>query len=525
MNITEFMHKDYVRKLIREEVESLFNKSCLPSDSIRIELIKSFFESIKENPNYNLDVPDFEELLDPWDGYDNLTYIQNNLKNNEIIYWEGFIESCWEGVYAKPEYKGLSKEQAIEKIITERFPMIAGKFGMKVVNYDYFDEGDGCIMKIVMKHMDDVVQEGIGSDVFNPHKYNSFDELTEQDLKDIARWGLMGEFDSSGAWDCADWKEENIEKAIDCVVRGFKNILKDKYPEGFGSTPKELILYRMIVLENPKKINKKNVGFSWFSNPNRIDNPDFKQQMLHLRSSNLYLITAKVSLNNVDIPRSLFQRDMVYLENEVVLKNDENIKIVSLDKMDNPRLLHKKIVGEQVENNFNDNFKRWFKNSKVVNADGLPKIMFHGSSSKEKFPEFMGERGIGWFTPDEKYASNYKMDDGRIMQCYLSIRNPYIFKLSPQKEISFEEFIEATNIKAKKLYHSDANEIRPTFDWYNPLYTNFTIKLEELGFDGMKTIEYDKHESWLPFYNDQIKSVENDGTYDDADNIYSEQTA
>ncbi len=171
------------------------------------------------------------------------------------------------------------------------------------------------------------------NEVFNPHQYNRFSDLTEQDLYNIAKWGLLNDFSSSGAWDCANNNENEIEKAINCVIEGFKLLLKDKFPDGFAGIPNELNVYRMIVLNSEKDFNKNNVGYSWFTNPNRIENPDFKQQMWHLKTENLYLITAKINQNQIDIPRSLFQRDIVHLENEIVLKSDTNINIISLNKI------------------------------------------------------------------------------------------------------------------------------------------------------------------------------------------------
>lgn len=164
---------------------------------------------------------------------------------------------------------------------------------------------------------------------FNPHRYNSFSELTEQDLYDIAKWGLEYEFSFSGAFDDAN----NVEEAIQNVIESFKTLLKDKFPDGFNGIPNIVTIYRFVVLKSPEELNKTHLGYSWFTNPNRINNSDFKQQMWHLKTSDLYLITAQIDQSKIDIPRSLFQRDTVWLENEVVLKDDSNIKIVSLDKI------------------------------------------------------------------------------------------------------------------------------------------------------------------------------------------------
>ena len=163
---------------------------------------------------------------------------------------------------------------------------------------------------------------------FNPHKFNSFSELTEQDLYDMAKWGLENGL-SSGVWDDAN----TLSEAIENVVDSFKRLLRDEFPDGFNEIPNPVKAYRFVVLDTPNDLNRKNLGYSWFTNPNRIENPDFKQQLSHLQTKNLYLITAEIPINKIDITRSLFQRDMVWIENEIVLKDDSDIEIISLDKI------------------------------------------------------------------------------------------------------------------------------------------------------------------------------------------------
>lgn len=165
---------------------------------------------------------------------------------------------------------------------------------------------------------------------FDPYIYTSFSSLTEDDLYDIARWGLMNDFYFSGAWDCG---KDNLEKAAECTVDSFKLLLKDKFPEGFADIPSEIKIYRMIVLKNASDFNKNKLGTSWFTAEERITNNYFKDQLWHLKTKGLYLITAMTAEGNINIPKSLFQRDMSYVENEVVLKDDSpaKVKVISLD--------------------------------------------------------------------------------------------------------------------------------------------------------------------------------------------------
>lgn len=61
-------------------------------------------------------------MIDYWNGYDDKVYIQNNLSENEFIFWEGWVDECWKGLYLKPEYKGLDiKIESINKVIKKDF--------------------------------------------------------------------------------------------------------------------------------------------------------------------------------------------------------------------------------------------------------------------------------------------------------------------------------------------------------------------------------------------------------------------
>lgn len=124
-------------------------KTCLMSDLIRMELIEMFLNKVKINPNYNTDEPNLFKLIDDWDGYDYQVYIQNKLSDNEFIFWEGWVDECWKGLYAKPEYRGLNKTDSIEKVIRDRFPRIGQEFGFKIKEYDYFIHDEEFIMKVV----------------------------------------------------------------------------------------------------------------------------------------------------------------------------------------------------------------------------------------------------------------------------------------------------------------------------------------------------------------------------------------
>ena len=92
-------------------------------------------------------------------------------------------------------------------------------------------------------------------------------------------------------------------------------------------------------------------------------------------------------------------------------------------------------------------FKQWFSGSKVVNEDGSPQVVYHGTSMDVDFTKFKVPRNGVWFSPDPKVASDYAKENdsqdfkfeytsrgrglvrineaSRVMPVFLNIKNPY----------------------------------------------------------------------------------------------------
>jgi len=133
-------------------------------------------------------------------------------------------------------------------------------------------------------------------------------------------------------------------------------------------------------------------------------------------------------------------------------------------------------------------FKKWFGASKVVDAEGKPLVVYHGTHNTfDAFDmEASGDIEIGqYFTNRESVAEDYGVN---VMPVYLSIRNPY----ETTSRIWFETFNE------------DARDI------------------QKRGFDGI-VVRGPLHSSsknevtYIPFSPSQVKSVNNRGTFDAAD--------
>jgi hypothetical protein len=156
-------------------------------------------------------------------------------------------------------------------------------------------------------------------------------------------------------------------------------------------------------------------------------------------------------------------------------------------------------------------FKEWFGDSKVVDENGKPLVVYHGTSKDIDFKKFKVPRNGAWFSPDTNVASMYAKENdsqdiryehtptgskyvhintaARVMPVYLSIQNPYT--LTKKDMDSFGD-----------NYQKDQKVL---FD-----------RLRKEGYDGAhiegKPGEYD--DVWIVLDNpNQIKSVFNRGTY------------
>ena len=128
-----------------------------------------------------------------------------------------------------------------------------------------------------------------------------------------------------------------------------------------------------------------------------------------------------------------------------------------------------RLVCESLNEMYDENFKKWFGNSKVVDRNGDPLIVYHGTRSK--FNEFKPSKSIGnqretdqikgmYFTDNKEGALFFSLVDNDpryLKSVYLSMQNPY--------------FIESSN----KL--KDELDIKKLGD--------AEFKLRKLGYDGI----------------------------------------
>lgn len=147
-------------------------------------------------------------------------------------------------------------------------------------------------------------------------------------------------------------------------------------------------------------------------------------------------------------------------------------------------------------------FRLWFGASKVVDKDGNPLVVYHGTASEFWIFDQGVDEATGhatsplgfYFTPNKAQAQRYAENasqgrpaDERVVDAYLSIRNPYAMTVDEAQEIESRD-------EARKL----------------------RVKLEAQGYDGIH-ITGGSTESWVAFDRTSIKSASmNNGEYSRA---------
>lgn len=172
------------------------------------------------------------------------------------------------------------------------------------------------------------------------------------------------------------------------------------------------------------------------------------------------------------------------------------------------------------ESKINDNFWKWFDHSKIIDEEGKPLVVYHGS--KFKFNSFddrkkgsntdPGIRGRGfYFSTNLKSSQSY---GNFIQEVYLKITNP----LDLLSFNSLEEIIDLLEIDSGIIFETGVKgTLNYSIKVYAPYSGIFTSSVKEKGYDGIK-----HGQEIIAFYPNQIKSINNDGSWDINDkNIYS----
>jgi len=194
----------------------------------------------------------------------------------------------------------------------------------------------------------------------------------------------------------------------------------------------------------------------------------------------------------------------------------------------------------------NDAFKKWFGNSKVVDENGKPLVMYHGTTNFQETdgkPIFKPSEKVNrsnnidgfYFTSNPREASGYStsgenatiVEDAEVIPAYLSIQNPFVkgSKVTPEMLKAYQDEIIKDNAhmgdraidyargKAEIMKErgesgrSSAPQIFPNISFPTDAMQRV---LKAGGYDGFQ--DGDSH--WIAFDSNQIKSaVGNTGAF------------
>lgn len=200
------------------------------------------------------------------------------------------------------------------------------------------------------------------------------------------------------------------------------------------------------------------------------------------------------------------------------------------------------------------NFWNWFNGSKVVDDQGRPIVMYHGTASDiEAFSSY-----VNWFAPSPAFASEYAdyrdLQQGggaNVVPCYLKALNPFDADRLP-KSVTIPQFVvemmeqadangadfnerDVKNLMDEMRYSAREEESGPTyrtFDFWHQANSLFGQRgadaLKQLfvvfNFDAIYYTEAGEKTIGV-LSSRQVKSVTgNAGTYGDEDSIVREKT-
>ncbi len=148
--------------------------------------------------------------------------------------------------------------------------------------------------------------------------------------------------------------------------------------------------------------------------------------------------------NDTDSSVRLFYVNKKRLQSRIgqaVLNHGLSIPNGTIHRITDPGSPVKMRIKDQTETS---QFKRWFKDSKIVNADGSPKIMYHGTLHGG-FNVFDGGKDYWYFSDSMEYANSFAgiKEDGtfyentkdgmekgyytpKVYEAYLSVQNPFV---------------------------------------------------------------------------------------------------
>jgi hypothetical protein len=161
-------------------------------------------------------------------------------------------------------------------------------------------------------------------------------------------------------------------------------------------------------------------------------------------------------------------------------------------------------------------FRKWFGGSKVVDAEGKPLVVYHGTSGRpyggdiDQFAK-KARGGMGgsigfWFASTREAAQGFARErwigvKPQVIEAYLSIKNPLEFE-------SYRAFTDAANAEKGATIEDRLKKLARKMKKAG--HDGFVVRKSETDGGGLR-------DDWVAFDPTQIKSPANRGTFDPTD--------
>lgn len=211
----------------------------------------------------------------------------------------------------------------------------------------------------------------------------------------------------------------------------------ESHAASFGDRIKEVY----ISIQNPLEISQDDLDAAW-----DVEHPDGYQDERSLLPRDFvkdFVKHAKEKGHDGLIIRDMGDRE---IQSDMFLPfSPEQIKLATENEafsVKNPDIRYSKAPG--IEKVSVKTFEDWFFGSKVIDSEGKPLTLFHGSPSQFSTFDFSGSMDGGvYFTQDKKLAESFSKDEdgelGFTYEVFLNFRNPISIDLKGEQQPSQDE--------------------------------------------------------------------------------------
>lgn len=180
-----------------------------------------------------------------------------------------------------------------------------------------------------------------------------------------------------------------------------------------------------------------------------------------------------------------------------------------------------------LENVESSEFKQWFAGSKIVDKDGKPMRVYHGTNKSFEIFKLSSEGIFGkgiYLTSDPKRASVYSRESAfgnrretgnNVIPLYASIKNPLIVNYESDPSISALVALDVDRKKAVDI-------VNKAFEEKGNLTGQIFKKAQLKGYDGIVCYMRDESLEIVAFNPKQVKSAITNKTYSSSPNITKE---